>query len=174
MTGHARMILFAMPLAAVLTVGGTVAVLKKPWGVLKLVDTVGASNESLAGAMASFVPGHAPVAASLAGETFPATAIRTPPAAPEAAEDDQVDYNRLNHDMKVVADTLESFNQKLLRMIAQARAAQQQEAEAKRRRETPEVETPPAPHENTGGATGGLSARVPAPQPPGEEETQTH
>ncbi len=170
MTGHARMILFAMPLAAVLTVAGTVAVLKKPWGVLKLVDTVGASTESLAGAMASFAPGHAHVAASFAGETSPVTAIRTPPAVAaeqanaasvtagrgrEAGDDGQVDYNRLNRDMGVVADTLESFNQKLLRMIAQARATQQQEAEASRRRETPEVETPPAP------------------QPPHEEETLT-
>jgi hypothetical protein len=36
---------------------------------------------------------------------------------------DPVDYARLNQDVRVVADTLERFNQKLLRMIAQARAA---------------------------------------------------
>jgi hypothetical protein len=50
----------------------------------------------------------------------------TPTAAEVAApmEPDPVDYARLNQDVLLVADALEQFNQKLLRMIAQARAAQ--------------------------------------------------
>jgi uncharacterized membrane protein len=56
-------------------------------------------------------------------------AIVTPghvPAATEARHDpeDPIDYSRLNTNVRVVADTLERFNQKLLRMIAQARAEQ--------------------------------------------------
>ena len=39
-------------------------------------------------------------------------------------EDESVDYSRLNMDVHVVTSTLERFNQKLLRMIAQARASQ--------------------------------------------------
>jgi hypothetical protein len=46
-----------------------------------------------------------------------------PPPEPEP-EPDPVDYARLNQDVIVVAETLERFNQKLLRMIAQARAEQ--------------------------------------------------
>ena len=38
-------------------------------------------------------------------------------------EDESVDYARLHKDVQVVTSTLERFNQKLLRMIAQARAA---------------------------------------------------
>ena len=48
------------------------------------------------------------------------TELQTQPA-------DEVDYARLNHDVRIVADTLERFNQKLLRMIAQAKASQRQD-----------------------------------------------
>ena len=70
-----------------------------------------------------------------------------PETAASAPDNVPVDYARLQDNLKLVTDTLERFNQKLLRMIAQARAAQQQEEKAAaRRREAsvPEVEAPPA------------------------------
>jgi hypothetical protein len=52
------------------------------------------------------------------------------PLEPEP-EPEAVDYERLNQDVQVVAQSLERFNQKLLRMIAQARAVQAQNERAK-------------------------------------------
>jgi len=49
--------------------------------------------------------------------------VTTPEPAPEP-EPDPIDYSRLNTDVREVADTLERFNQKLLRIIAQTRAEQ--------------------------------------------------
>ncbi len=151
MTGHVKIILVAVPAAFVLTAGATVAVLKKPWGVLKLVETVGSAAESPAAAtepaaspsapVGPIQPEEAPVSASIIA---PAPALLTIGRASDAAVDEQVDYARLNRDVKVVADTLESFNQKLLRMIAQARAAQQREEVAPPLGELPDVEAPPA------------------------------
>lgn len=54
----------------------------------------------------------------------PAPTPAPPPTPAPEPEPDPVDYARLNQDVIVVADTLERFNQKLLRMIAQARAEQ--------------------------------------------------
>ena len=65
-------------------------------------------------------------------EPQPAISSQTPAscgrgaAAAAPAVPEPVDYLRLNGDVKVVADTLERFNQKLLLMIAQVRAAQRQ------------------------------------------------
>jgi hypothetical protein len=57
-------------------------------------------------------------------EAAAASAPGPPPAPQPETEPDPVDYARLNQEVIVVAETLERFNQKLLRMIAQARAAQ--------------------------------------------------
>ena len=53
-----------------------------------------------------------------------------PETASAAPDDAHVDYARLQDNLELVTDTLERFNQKLLRIIAQARAEQRrQEAE---------------------------------------------
>lgn len=64
--------------------------------------------------------------------TLPPGAVAAPVEEPVVAEapakkppPEPVDYSRLNHDVRVVAKTLDRFNQKLLLLIAQARAQKQ-------------------------------------------------
>ncbi len=64
----------------------------------------------------------------------------TPIPVPEP-DPDPVDYGQLNHDVRNVAATLERFNQKLLRMIAQARAEQIRNEAARQGTGTGEVST---------------------------------
>ena len=93
--------------------------------------------------------------------TVPMIEVTAPPTEPVADPVDvapppgpaePVDYSRLSDDVILVATTLDHFNQKLLRLIAQARAAQQIQ-----RGETP-------------GAQLAASEPVPAPEPRPEPE----
>lgn len=75
----------------------------------------------------------------------PPTAVAEAPAA-EMPPAQPVDYARLNQDVIVVAETLERFNQKLLRIIAQVRAEQlRAEAQAASAGEPKSPSDPPGP-----------------------------
>ncbi len=138
MTRQEKTVLIALPLTVLITAAATVAVLVKPWGVLQVLDMIGTS---VAGPSSTGTP---PPAAAIsehvvdtATEAIEPTIVEIPPAFDDAETvtlpvgpelqtqpADEVDYARLNHDVRIVADTLERFNQKLLRMIAQAKASQ--------------------------------------------------
>jgi hypothetical protein len=95
-------------------------------------------------------------------ETAPAPPVQAEPPPPQTPQ--AVDYDRLNRDVQLVTETLDRFNQKLLRMIAQARAIQAQNERAKGAASNggppdqlpPQGEPAPAPD--------------PAPQPKAESE----
>lgn len=66
-----------------------------------------------------------PITLEPAVPVLPAPLVETAPAVVEIVEPrEPVDYARLNQEVMHVADALDRFNQKLLRMIAQARASQ--------------------------------------------------
>ena len=135
----ARIIAWTAPTVLVLTLGAAGAGLTSG---LEWKRGPGGLLGSLSASVAHWVSGMTP--AGTAETTTPpsteaadtslvigmppeSTADMATPTAAEAAlprELDPVDYARLNQDVLLVADTLERFNQKLLRMIAQARAAQ--------------------------------------------------
>jgi hypothetical protein len=100
---------------------------------------------------------HGPSEQPPAAAASTATPGVTPASEPEPAP--PVDYARLNDQVRLVSDTLERFNQKLLRMIAQVRAEQQkEEAESGRapQRQKPQQEQQDEDEEETGddGAAG--------------------
>ncbi len=158
MTRQEKTVLIALPLTVLITAGATVAVLVKPWGVLQVLDMIGAS---VAGPTSTGTP---PPAAAISEHVVDAATEATEPTEPTIGEmppafddaetvtlavgrelqtqsNDEVDYARLNHDVRIVADTLERFNQKLLLMIAQAKASQRPQGSALA------VDTPIAPRE---------------------------
>ena len=124
----------AVPLAAVLTAATTVAIFETPWNALPGV--FGGMVTTCTGPLVAF--GHIvtePDVAQVAVTDTPAavldtaTVIELPETTPAptfsaSVPNDPIDYARLNTNVGVVTDTLERFNQKLLRMIAQAKAAQ--------------------------------------------------
>ena len=124
----------AVPLAAALTAAATVTIFETPWNALPGV--FGGMVTTSTGPLVAL--GHIvtePVVAQVVVTDTPgavldtATVIDLPESASEeslsaAAGNDPIDYMRLNTDVRVVTDTLDRFNQKLLRMIAQAKAAQ--------------------------------------------------
>ena len=125
----------AVPLAVVLTAAATVVILETPWNALPgvfggMVAT--ATGPLLAlGHLVSEPPDAAQVAVTdtPAAVFDTATVIELPETTPAQAhsageQNDPIDYARLNANVRVVTDTLDRFNQKLLRMIAQAKAAQ--------------------------------------------------
>ena len=126
-------IFVAVPLAAVLTATTTVAIFETPWNALPSV--FGGMVTTGTGPLVAL--GHIvtePDVAQLAVTDTPAavldtaTVIELPESTPartlSASEPNvPIDYARLNTNVGVVTDTLERFNQKLLRMIAQAKAA---------------------------------------------------
>jgi hypothetical protein len=78
----------------------------------------------------------------------PTPAPERPIAQEPALPSEPVDYARLNQEVIVVAETLERFNQKLLRMIAQARAEQlRAEAQAASEAKPPSAPGTPVPVE---------------------------
>jgi hypothetical protein len=124
----------AVPLAAVLTAAATVTIFETPWTALPGVfgGMVTTSTGPLV-ALGHIVtkPTVAQVAVIDTSEAVldTVTVIELPESTSEeslaAGEQNQpIDYMRLNSDVRVVTDTLDRFNQKLLRMIAQAKAAQ--------------------------------------------------
>ena len=143
MTRNTRLILTALLLLVVLTTGTAAAVLTLPWRAAVLPHAVGA-----------WLKGHTPPEWVFAAKTPPPPSrteavvvagghadadvelvialseVTAAPIAEQPPQNEPVDYARLNKDVRVVADTLERFNQKLLRMIAQARALQQQQKAA--------------------------------------------
>ncbi len=143
MTRNTRLILTALLLVVVLTTGTAAAVLTLPWRAAVLPHAVGA-----------WLKGHTPPDWVFAAKTPPPPSrieavavagghadadvelvialseVTAEPIAEQPPENEPVDYARLNKEVRVVADTLERFNQKLLRMIAQARALQQRQEEA--------------------------------------------
>jgi len=150
MTLTARVILVTLPVATVMATASTVAVLKTPWNVLH--GTAGALVALGQWHLAPGEPAAGSKEPALALElqmpVVEAAAVVDPPPAPapvepaevamtpvpaatvpvdlsqKRGEDESVDYARLRKDVQVVTSTLERFNQKLLRMIAQARAGQ--------------------------------------------------
>ncbi len=80
----------------------------------------------------------APAAYEPQGNGQPSAASAPKEGAAQASPPKPVDYVKLQENVKLVTDTLDRFNQKLLRMIAQARAEQkrQQEAEASKEGKT--------------------------------------
>ena len=124
----------AVPLAAILTAASTVVIFETPWNALPSVFagmvTTGTGPLIALGHIAD-EPDLTPVAVADAPAPVLDTATvielpqSTPPPALAAGEpNDPIDYARLNTNVHVVTETLERFNQKLLRMIAQAKAAQ--------------------------------------------------
>lgn len=148
MTLTFKAILVALPVAAVVTTASTLVVLKTPWRAIP--GTTGALVAAAQWHPAPDEPAVVPEEPALIAEspvpTPEATAVvdvPPPPAVGEPAEaaappvpaipatmseprgeEESVDYARLRKDVQVVTSTLERFNQKLLRMIAQARAVQ--------------------------------------------------
>ncbi len=137
--------LILLPLSVAVTAAVTAGVLSVPWGSIELPVALGVPVIDLSSPPMAAAEDARPAALELGEPETP------PPAGPETAasapDNAPVDYARLQDNLKLVTDTLERFNQKLLRMIAQARAGQQQEEKAAaRRREAsePEVEAPPS------------------------------
>ena len=130
----ARTMSVAVPLAAILTAAATVVIFETPWNALPGV--FGGMVATGTGPLVAL--GHIvtePDVAQVEVTDTPAavldttTVIELPGSTPalnlSAGEpNDPIDYARLNTNVGVVTDTLERFNQKLLRMIAQAKAAQ--------------------------------------------------
>ncbi len=125
----------AVPLAAVLTAAATLAIVETPWnalpGVFGGMVTTGTWSLVGLGHNSATEPdvAHVAVTDTPAAVLDTATVIELPESTPvqtlSASEPNEpIDYARLNTNVRVVTDTLERFNQKLLRMIAQARAAQ--------------------------------------------------
>ena len=79
-----------------------------------------------------------PAAYEPQGNGQPSAASAPKEGAAQASPPKPVDYMKLQENLKLVTNTLDRFNQKLLRMIAQARAEQkrQQEAEASKEGKT--------------------------------------
>ncbi len=124
----------AVPLAAALTAAATVTIFETPWnalpGVFGGMVTTGTGPLVALGHIVSEAT-VAPVAVTDTSEAVldRATVIELPESAPEESlavgeQNQPIDYMRLNSDVRVVTDTLDRFNQTLLRMIAQAKAAQ--------------------------------------------------
>lgn len=123
----------AVPFVAVLTAAATVAIVETPW--IALSSVLGGMATTGTGPVVDPVhiatePDVAPVAVTdtPAAVLDAATVIELPDSTPvqtlSASEPNEtVDYARLNANVRVVTDTLERFNQKLLRMIARTKAA---------------------------------------------------
>jgi hypothetical protein len=148
MTLTLKAILVALPVAAVVATASTLAALNIPWKVLPgnagalvaarqwhpVSDELATVEQEPALTAEPQVP--TTKAISVVDVPQPPVVVEpTEGAAPPVPviptalselrdEDESVDYSRLNMDVHVVTSTLERFNQKLLRMIAQARASQ--------------------------------------------------
>jgi len=124
----------AVPLAAALTAAATVTIFETPWNALPgmfggMVTTSTGPLVALGHIVTEPIVAHVVVTDTPGAVLDTATVIELPESAPDeslsaAAGNDPIDYMRLNTDVRVVTDTLDRFNQKLLRMIAQAKAAQ--------------------------------------------------
>ncbi len=124
----------AVALAAILTAAATVAIFETPWNALPgmfggMVTTGTAPLVALGHSATKPDVAQVAVTDTPAAVLDTATVIELPESTPlqtlSASEPNQaIDYARLNTNVRVVTDTLERFNQKLLRMIAQAKAAQ--------------------------------------------------
>ncbi len=134
MTVKAPTMFVAVALSAALAVAATVAVFETPWnalpGVFGAMLTTATGPLVAAGPIAT-EPDVAPVAVidAPAAVLDTAAVIELPESPPvqalSASEANQpIDYARLNTNVRLVTDTLDRFNGKLLRMIAQAKAAQ--------------------------------------------------
>ena len=144
--------LVILPLTVAVTAAATVGILRIPWrSIIQLPVSLGlllidrpspppaATKEAAPAAPQRGEPDTPPAAVEQAAGPEPIILAATvsvpdeaaapePAAAPPASA--PVDYARLQDNLKLVTDALERFNQKLLRIIAQARAEQQrQEAE---------------------------------------------
>ncbi len=124
----------AVALTAVLTAAATVAIFETPWNALPGVF----AGMVITRTGPLVAPGHVatePDVARLAVIDAPPAALDTPTVIelPESTPvrtlsasepNEAIDYARLNTNVRVVTTTLDRFNRKLLRMIAQAKAAQ--------------------------------------------------
>ncbi len=127
----AKVLVVVLPLLALTAAAATglATAVWRAWGTAALLTWVGPHNISGLAAQASTAPEPTP-APDASAQPVAIVVIEeapTPPVQePLRAEPEVVDYERLNRDVRLVTDTLERFNQKLLRMIAQARAVQAQ------------------------------------------------
>ncbi len=162
MTTSFKLMLSAAVLAALAAAGASVAVaMRAPWSLAGVTAIAGmvnghfspaapAGRDGTAGAPRAAAqdqaePDTAPATTDMElhlADVQPGPMVPAAPAAPPAP----VDYGRLNGDVRVVADTLERFNRKLLVMIAQARSAQQPPP-------PPPVESPSAQTDDTSDET---------------------
>ncbi len=158
MTRSTRMFWVILPLAIIATAGITVAIATVPWGSMpRRLGTVGML---ISRHVVPWFQRDKPIVPTpvldhtiiieLTGEPImdePATedaelvmaapTVETAPSVVEMAEPHEpVDYSRLNNDVMHVADALDRFNQKLLRMIAQAKASQRYDASTPDQAET--------------------------------------
>ena len=138
MTRNTRMFWMVLPLAIVATTAITVAIMSVPWAsTLRRLSTVGVLINSRIAPWPRRDPQPPVLDHALIIEAVPGAAEQSPieipaelaaqpavPITPEPAEPNEpVDYARLNQGVMHMADTLDRFNQKLLRMIAQAKAS---------------------------------------------------
>lgn len=128
---QARTFFVAIPLAAALTATAAVTIFETPWnalpGVFGGMVTTGSGPLVALGRIGDG-PEIAPVTVAAPPAVFDTAAVVELPqpaadARPEPEPNETIDYSRLNTDVRTVTDTLERFNQKLLTMIAQAKAA---------------------------------------------------
>lgn len=137
-----RTMFVAVPLAAALTAAATTVIFETPWNALPgIFGGMAAAGTGPLVALGRVAPEPDTVMVTVADTPAEVldtvTVIELPdPAAdsvaggvaaaalPAREPNEPIDYMRLNADVHVVTDTLERFNQKLLRMIAQAKAGQ--------------------------------------------------
>lgn len=130
---NAKALLFVVLLTVLMTAGGALALFTLPWRTVLPNGMVAAVLTYRAiGAGAEAPVTGTPVLARQAVVTD--TSVTLAPVATMAPKPEPVpgpvDYSRLNDDVLLVATTLDNFNQKLLRLIAQARAVKQQQQDA--------------------------------------------
>ncbi len=169
MRNNIKTLAIVLSLTVVLVAGGAYAYIELPWryvpgtvvGALMSVRSLKLpEHQRPREPQMPTAQGHLPPVADLqltdTSLMIPMIEATVPPAepvaepvtvAPPPASQETVDYTKLNEDVILVATTLDHFNQKLLRLIAQARAGQQIQ-----RGETP-------------GAQLTASEPVPAPEP---------
>ena len=151
MTRNAKVGFIALPVTIAVAAGITVAVVTVPRSIAVLPGLVGellgphfgreqVARQTVPPPTAVQTPGTAteppdtPDAGTqeVAADPGADRQLIVEPAEPVEPAPEPIDYARLNHDVRLIADTLERFNQKLLRMIAQAKSAQVRQAKEKR------------------------------------------
>ena len=148
MRNNTKTLAIVLSLTVVLAAGGAYAYIELPWRTIVPGSVVGALLSVRSMKLPDPHRAREPQTPTTEGQpqsaadlertdtslTVPMIAATAPPLEPVAepiavtkrkAPPEPVDYTRLNENVILVATTLDHFNQKLLRLIAQARAGQQ-------------------------------------------------